>query len=73
MRYPGPDGSRICFRTNNLASYLLSELSRMYNVREDEVLQSALDLLLTDPHFRSRIIEHVFRSREFEERLRSGP
>jgi len=51
---------------------LLRDLSRRYKVREDEVLQSALDLLLVDPYFRSRVMEHIFRSREFEERLGSA-
>jgi hypothetical protein len=70
MRSGKYDGSRICFRTNNLTYYLLRDLSRMYKVDPDDVLRSALDLVLVDPYFRFRTIEHVFRSREFRDRLK---
>jgi hypothetical protein len=55
---------RICFSTNNLASFLLKELSKAYKVKEEEILQSALDLLLRDAEYRYRILDLIFRARE---------
>lgn len=55
---------RICFSTNNLASFLLKKLSRHYKVKDGEILQSALDLLLCDAEYRYRILDLIFRARE---------
>jgi hypothetical protein len=57
---------RISFRTNNLAYFLLKELSKAYKVKEEEILQSALDLLLLDSRFRAETMSLVFRSRKME-------